>query len=93
MLVAADAEPELAGGEASAWSKTGWFLLVTHPLDNSSGKACSTALFTKFLSYEGLLLSSGHRPSNTEWLLSPCFYCISFKWFFFKCLLKLALVG
>jgi len=66
MLVAAEAKPELAGGEASAWSKTGWFLLVTHPLDNSNGKACSTALSTTFLSSEGLLLSCGYWPSNTE---------------------------
>lgn len=46
MLVTADTKPELAGGEIGTWSKTGWFLWVTHTLDNSSGKACSTALFT-----------------------------------------------
>lgn len=64
MLVAANTKPELAGREASACSKTGWFLLVTHPLDNSSGKACCTALFTKFVSYEGLLFSSGYTLST-----------------------------
>lgn len=64
MLGAADTKPELAGREVSACSKTGWFLLVTHPLDNSSGKACCSALFTKFMSYEELLFSSGYTLST-----------------------------
>lgn len=33
------------------------------PTGQYAGKACSTALFTKFLSYEGLLCSPGCRPS------------------------------
>jgi len=69
---------EVAGGEMRSWSKTGWFLWVTHMLDNSSGKACSTALFNKFLNYDRLLFSYSYRSSYSEWLLFPCFYSVSF---------------
>lgn len=74
-------KPGLAGGEAApvqdrvvpaGYSPTGQY----------AGKACSTALFTKFLSYEGLLFSLGCRPS-----VLLCLIC------FWKCLSELALVG
>lgn len=52
------------------------------PTGQYAGKACSTALFTKFLSYEGLLFSPGCRPS-----VLLCLIC------FWKCLSELALVG
>lgn len=63
MLVASDRKPELAGGVESAWSKTGWFLLVTHPWTIAVEKL---AALLKFLSYERLLFSAGYRPSNSE---------------------------
>lgn len=73
--------PELAGGEAApvqdrvvpaGYSPTGQY----------AGKACSTALFTKFLSYEGLLFSPGCRPSLLLYLIH-----------FWKSLSELSLVG
>lgn len=74
-------KPELADGEAAlvqdrvvpaGYSPTGQY----------AGKACSTALFTKLLSYEGLLFSPGCRPSLLLYLI--CFW---------KRCLELVLVG